>query len=170
MMRVNQLSIQYFCVVFGPLLVKNGMLSRPGGKEPCWSWYACRARPICLRLLAHFRRLAASRTFWTAGNSRPMSTLMTAMTTSSSTSVKAGRRFISESRMGAGERRPGYGKQRPVGVEGAERAWGGGSDERHLRGAGAFLPGGASRPGHRPRLGAWPGGGAHRAPGVGALR
>jgi hypothetical protein len=33
-------------------------------------------------------RLAASRTFWTAGNSKPMSTAMMPMTTSSSISVK----------------------------------------------------------------------------------
>src|SRR5947209_16536803 len=37
-------------------------------------------------------RLAASRTFWTAGRSRPMSTPMMAITTSSSISVKPRRR------------------------------------------------------------------------------
>src|SRR5436190_22586457 len=42
----------------------------------------------CLTLLEHCMRAAASRTFWTAGNSRPMSTAMMAMTTSSSISVK----------------------------------------------------------------------------------
>src|SRR5262245_41231436 len=47
--------------------------------------------PSCLRLLAHRIRLAASRTFWTAGSSRPMSTAMMAITTSSSISVKARR-------------------------------------------------------------------------------
>src|SRR5262249_12440078 len=47
------------------------------------------ARPICLRLLEQDMRLAASRTFCTAGKSRPMSTAMMAMTTSSSISVKA---------------------------------------------------------------------------------
>src|SRR5829696_3477720 len=36
-------------------------------------------------------RLAASRTFWTAGSSRPMRMAMIAMTTSNSMSVKAGR-------------------------------------------------------------------------------
>src|SRR6516225_8806344 len=47
------------------------------------------ARPICLRLLAQLIRLAASRTFWTAGRRRPIRTPMMAMTTSSSISVKA---------------------------------------------------------------------------------
>src|SRR5262245_29359871 len=49
------------------------------------------ARPICLRLLAHRMREAASRTFWTAGSSRPMRMAMMAMTTSNSISVKAKR-------------------------------------------------------------------------------
>src|SRR4051812_27323764 len=39
-------------------------------------------------LLAHFMRAAASRTFWTAGSSRPMRIAMIAITTSSSISVK----------------------------------------------------------------------------------
>ena len=47
------------------------------------------ARPICLRLLAQVVRAADSRTFWTAGRSRPMRTAMMAITTSSSISVKA---------------------------------------------------------------------------------
>src|SRR5262249_361672 len=46
------------------------------------------ARPICLRLLLHWMRAAASRTFWTAGNSRPIRMAMMAMTTRSSISVK----------------------------------------------------------------------------------
>src|SRR5262245_25812829 len=37
-------------------------------------------------------RLAASRTFWTAGRMRPMSTAMMAMTTNNSINVNAGRR------------------------------------------------------------------------------
>src|SRR6516165_7484620 len=48
--------------------------------------------PICLRLLAHLARLAASRTFWTAGRSRPISTAMMAITTNSSISVNPWRR------------------------------------------------------------------------------
>src|SRR5438132_10069617 len=46
------------------------------------------ARPICLRLLAQEVRLAASRTFCTAGSTSTMRTPMMAMTTRSSTSVK----------------------------------------------------------------------------------
>src|SRR5262245_7699120 len=41
-------------------------------------------------------RLAASRTFWTAGKSRPMRTAMMAMTTSSSINVKAESRRCGE--------------------------------------------------------------------------
>src|SRR5262249_4215784 len=47
--------------------------------------------PSCLRLLLHFKRAAASRTFWTAGKSRPMRMAIMAMTTSSSMSVKPDR-------------------------------------------------------------------------------
>src|SRR5207244_2062535 len=48
--------------------------------------------PSCLRLLSHWMRAAASRTFCTAGNSRPIRTAMMAITTSSSISVNADRR------------------------------------------------------------------------------
>src|SRR5262249_54424788 len=51
------------------------------------------ASPICFRLFEHFARLAASRTFWTAGSSRPIRMAMMAMTTSNSTRVKALRRY-----------------------------------------------------------------------------
>src|SRR5262245_31230633 len=44
--------------------------------------------PICLRLLLHFIRAAASRTFWTAGSRRPMRMAMIAITTSNSMRVK----------------------------------------------------------------------------------
>src|SRR5438270_13413465 len=50
------------------------------------------ARPICLTLFWHLVRAAASRTFCTAGSSRPISTAMIAITTSSSISVKPRRR------------------------------------------------------------------------------
>src|SRR5262250_1846296 len=50
------------------------------------------ARPICLRLLVQRMRAAASRTFWTAGSSRPIRMAMMAMTTRSSISVNPGRR------------------------------------------------------------------------------
>src|SRR5438128_9190482 len=46
------------------------------------------------RLLMHFVRLAASRTFWTAGTSRPIKMAMMAMTTSNSIRVKPDRRNV----------------------------------------------------------------------------
>ena len=49
-------------------------------------------RPICLRLLVHWARRAASRALWTAGKSKAIKTPMIAMTTSSSIRVKAPRR------------------------------------------------------------------------------
>src|SRR5262249_13455742 len=45
--------------------------------------------PSCLRLLEQVMRAAAARTFWMAGSSRPISTAMMAITTSSSISVNA---------------------------------------------------------------------------------
>src|SRR5439155_20459338 len=51
------------------------------------SWKLCMANPICFRLLEQDMRLAASRTFWTAGNSRPTRTAMIAITTNSSINV-----------------------------------------------------------------------------------
>src|SRR5437762_7636975 len=51
----------------------------------------CTARAICLILLLHLVRAAASRTFWTAGRSRPMRTAMMAITTKSSIRVNAAR-------------------------------------------------------------------------------
>src|SRR5262249_44541578 len=65
------------------------LVTHPAGRVPAVSLYMWQARPICLRLLVHDDRAAASRTFWTAGRSRPVSTAMMAMTTSSSISVKA---------------------------------------------------------------------------------
>src|SRR5262249_41802361 len=72
------------------------------------------ASPICLRLLAHLMRAAASRTFWTAGRSRPIRMAMMAMTTSSSISVKPPRRFMLGIPRGRwrGATRLGYGKRR----------------------------------------------------------
>src|SRR5438477_578048 len=51
------------------------------------------AMPSCLRLLLQLMRLAASRTFWTAGSKRPIKTAMMAITTSSSIRVKPWRRL-----------------------------------------------------------------------------
>src|SRR5438093_8189208 len=58
------------------------------GSRPWASLYRWAARASCFRLFAHLVRLAASRTRWTAGNSRAINTAMIAMTTTSSTSVK----------------------------------------------------------------------------------
>src|SRR5437763_2300913 len=44
-------------------------------------------KPICFKLLLHFMRAAASRTFWTAGRSRPMRMAIIAMTTNNSIRV-----------------------------------------------------------------------------------
>src|SRR5262249_542552 len=56
------------------------------------SWALWVAMPICLRLLEHFMRAAASRTFCTAGSRRPIRMAMMAITTSNSISVRANRR------------------------------------------------------------------------------
>src|ERR1700679_77088 len=50
------------------------------------------ARLICLTLFIDCERAAASRTFWTAGMSRPIRIAMIAITTSSSMNVKADER------------------------------------------------------------------------------
>src|SRR5438034_968982 len=50
------------------------------------------AVPSCLRLFWQVARLAASRTFWTAGTKRAMRMAMMAITTKSSMRVKARRR------------------------------------------------------------------------------
>src|SRR5262249_2175993 len=64
-------------------------LTESGGKAPLVSWALWRASPICFKLFALWARMAASRTFCTAGNSRPISTAMIAMTTRSSMRVNA---------------------------------------------------------------------------------
>src|SRR5262245_16208107 len=68
----------------------------PAGNPLLTSWYACSPMPSCLRLLVHLARAAASRTFWTAGNKRPMRIAMIAITTSNSISVNADRRCLGE--------------------------------------------------------------------------
>jgi hypothetical protein len=47
------------------------------------------ASPNCFKLLLHDMRAAASRTFWTAGRSKPIRMAMIAITTNNSISVKA---------------------------------------------------------------------------------
>jgi len=64
-------------------------LNSPTGNLLYTSWYACRPIPNCFRLFVHLARAAASRTFCTAGRSRPMRIAMIAITTSSSISVNA---------------------------------------------------------------------------------
>src|SRR4029079_8715274 len=67
------------------------------------------AMPICLRLFVHCARRADSRADWTAGNSSATRTPMMAITTSSSTRVKAGlgrdnmRESFEETRVGGQE-------------------------------------------------------------------
>jgi len=69
---------------------------------------AVEARPICLRLLVHWIRRAASRAAWTAGSSNATRTAMMAITTNNSIRVKP---HGLESRRGADEwtRRHGAG-------------------------------------------------------------
>ena len=61
--------------------------------------YAMQARDSWCRLFLHLVMLAASRTFCTAGSSKPIRMAMMAMTTSSSIRVKV-RRFRVERRVG----------------------------------------------------------------------
>src|SRR5690242_17617100 len=68
----------------------------------------CKARPIWCRLLAHFIRLAAARTFWTAGSKRLITTAMMAMTTSNSISVKPVRRVCIEGSLAKDRRNRRY--------------------------------------------------------------
>src|SRR3979490_873597 len=68
------------------------MASGEVGKCPYVSWKLWQAKPICLWLLEHLVRLAASRTFCTAGSKSAMSTPIIAITTRSSISVKPIRR------------------------------------------------------------------------------
>ena len=52
----------------------------PAGNCPAVLWWLCSAKPICFRLLEHWAREAVSRTFCTAGTSKPTKTAMIAMT------------------------------------------------------------------------------------------
>src|SRR5947209_3380650 len=73
--------------------------------------------PICFKLLMHFARAAAPRTFCTAGNSSPIRMAMMAITTSSSIKVKALRRFIADSVLSVMEKCPHH----PQGTHGERR-------------------------------------------------
>ena len=70
----------------------SGGYDYAGGKLPTAEWWLCRPRICCFKLLPHCIRAAASRTFWTAGSSRPIRMAMIAITTRSSISVNADRR------------------------------------------------------------------------------
>src|SRR5262245_27318512 len=59
-----------------------------GGSCPVRSWYEWQAMANWCRLLEHLARAADSRTFWTAGRSRPIRIAMIAITTRSSINVK----------------------------------------------------------------------------------
>src|SRR5215217_8049195 len=63
------------------------LVAHPLGRALLVSWYMWKAMPICLRLLEHLARAAASRTFWTAGRSNPIRIAMIAITTNNSISV-----------------------------------------------------------------------------------
>src|SRR5262245_10016237 len=76
---------------FGQLFASCPGMFRPAGKRLYDDSKLWQARPSCLRLFWHFDRAAASRTFCTAGRSRPINTAMMAITTNSSISVKAER-------------------------------------------------------------------------------
>src|SRR5262245_56793508 len=68
-----------------------GSLTQDKGKRVLAWWLLWVAGRLCLRLLEQVVRLAASRTFCTAGSSRPIRTAMMAITTSNSISVKPSR-------------------------------------------------------------------------------
>src|SRR5262249_55905329 len=95
----------------------------PVGNLRFVSWKLWAARANCLRLFRHCARAAASRTFWTAGKSRPIKTAMMAITTSNSISVKPRRVFECRRRVIAyitfiGERgRESLGSTEPGSVE-----------------------------------------------------
>ena len=61
----------------------------PGGKRRCADSKFNAAKPICLRLLAHCDRRAASRAACTAGNNSAIKIPMIAITTNNSTNVNA---------------------------------------------------------------------------------
>src|SRR3954466_14719005 len=97
-----------------------------GTRYPAVARCAWVAIPICLRLLVHLVRAAASRTFWTAGRSSPIRTAMMAITTSSSIRVNPDRRERAERRMEhlrhGGPIGPGNEKkERGCGPDGARR-------------------------------------------------
>src|SRR3954454_3693672 len=81
------------------LFASAGKHPRVVGQLPFASWQLWIASPICFRLFWDDIRLAASRTFWTAGSSRPIRMAMMAMTTNSSISVNPRRLALREELM-----------------------------------------------------------------------
>src|SRR5262245_41591179 len=75
-------------------MVPGGAPRLAGGSRLLALWKLWAATPSWWRLLLHEMRAAASRTFWTAGTSRPMRMAMIAITTSSSISVKPRRERV----------------------------------------------------------------------------
>src|ERR1035441_185279 len=65
------------------------VLTAVGYLSPWSPSHTLKARPICLMLLTHFIRFAASLALSNAGNSRPARMAMMAITTRSSMRVKA---------------------------------------------------------------------------------
>ena len=61
----------------------------PEGRRSSVSWCKWKAVPICFKLLAQLVRRADSRAIWTAGSNNPTRMPIIAMTTRSSTRVKA---------------------------------------------------------------------------------
>src|SRR5438105_644784 len=92
-----------------------------GGNALLVSLILCIASPICLRLLAHCVRAAASRTFCTAGTKRAIRMAMIAITTKSSISVKPTRLDLPRAFMGRplGEGKMGR-KRRPRDLDGRD--------------------------------------------------
>src|SRR5438270_3296835 len=80
----------------GPAYGSFGPVLAPYGSTRLASAKLCMAKPSCFRLFWHLARAAASRTFWTAGRSRPMRMAMMAITTNSSIRVNADDRPGSE--------------------------------------------------------------------------
>ena len=87
-------------------LPTSSLEREPAGKAARVPVNAWRASASCLTLLVHEIRRALSRAACTAGSSRPMSTAMMAMTTSSSTSVKPRRDRRRSCRRGQSPRHP----------------------------------------------------------------
>src|SRR5262245_10468856 len=104
------------------------------------SWWLWQAMAIWCRLLPHWVRAAASRTFWTAGTSKPIRMAIIAIKTSNSISVKP-LRWVRGRTTGHTSRKERKGRNQVVCSRGGSMAGGKGSlrqfvagHERHLGG------------------------------------